>query len=124
MDDFLPRAGLRSDTHGGQRRRRKQRRLHPHSLPHELSALFKDWLRQHEPGRADRVLNLIRQMRGGHLNDPRFGARMRGSGPYADMIQQRFRIDCKRLGLNKNELALNCNRFIPPKADTAQMALF
>ncbi len=124
MDDSLPRAGLRSDTHGGQRRRRKQRRLHPHSLPHELSAFFEDWLRQHEPGRADHVLNLIRQTRGGHLNNPRFGARMRGSGPYADMIRQRFRIACTRLGLNEKEMVLDCSHFIPPKAETAQLDLF
>lgn len=96
----------------------------PIRLPHELGTLFEDWLRQHEPGKADHVLSLIRQMRGGRLNDPRFGARMRGSGPYADMIRQRFQVASKRLGLNEKEMALDCSHFIPPRADTPQMALF
>jgi len=46
-------------------------------LPHELGALFEQWLREHYPQRADRVLNLLRELRGGRLNDPRFGHRMR-----------------------------------------------
>ena len=96
----------------------------PIRLPHELGTLFEDWLRQHEPGKADHVLSLIRQMRGGRLNDPRFGARMRGSGPYADMIRQRFRIASQRLGLNQKEMPLDCGRFAPPTVASAQLALF
>jgi DNA repair photolyase len=59
-------------------------------LPHELGRLFEDWLREHYPARADRVLNLLREARGGRLNDPRFGHRMRGEGPYAELLAARF----------------------------------
>jgi hypothetical protein len=52
-------------------------------LPLEVAGLFEDWLRAHYPDRAERVLSLIRQCRGGRLNDPSFGSRMRGTGPVA-----------------------------------------
>ncbi len=68
-------------------------------LPHELGRLFEDWLREHYPARADRVLNLLRDARGGRLNDPRFGHRMRGHGPYADLLAARFRAACRRHGI-------------------------
>jgi DNA repair photolyase len=70
-------------------------------LPHELGALFEQWLREHYPARADRVLNLLRELRGGRLNDPRFGHRMRGEGPYARLLSDRFTVACRRLGLNE-----------------------
>ena len=69
-------------------------------LPHEVAGLFEAWLRAHYPQRAERVLNLIREMRGGRLNDPRFGHRHRGHGPYAALIGARFDAACRRLGLN------------------------
>lgn len=68
-------------------------------LPRELATLFEEWLRQHFPARADRVLNLLRDLRGGRLNDPRFGHRMRGEGPYAELLSARFDVACRRLGL-------------------------
>ena len=70
-------------------------------LPHEVAALFEQWLRVHYPARADRVLNHVRAMRGGRLNDPRFGKRMRGEGAYAAMVGARFASACRRLGLNQ-----------------------
>jgi DNA repair photolyase len=73
----------------------------PLRLPLEVAGLFEQWLREHYPARADRVLNLIRDMRGGRLNDPRFGSRMRGEGPYAQLLSARFRAACRRLGLNE-----------------------
>ena len=60
-------------------------------LPHEVAPLFEQWLRAHYPERADRVLNHVREMRGGRLNDPRFGHRMRGEGAYAAMVGARLR---------------------------------
>jgi DNA repair photolyase len=67
-------------------------------LPHELGRLFEEWLREHFPARADRVLNLLREARGGRLNDPRFGHRMRGEGPYAELLAARFRAASRRHG--------------------------
>jgi len=73
----------------------------PLRLPHELGELFEQWLREHYPDRADRVLNLLRDLRGGRLNDPRFGHRMRGEGPYAALLAARFAAACRRSGLDR-----------------------
>jgi DNA repair photolyase len=70
-------------------------------LPFEVASLFENWLREHYPERAERVLNHVREMRGGRLNDPRFGHRMRGEGAYAAMVGARFARACRRLGLNQ-----------------------
>ena len=70
-------------------------------LPYEVASLFENWLRQHYPERADRVLNHVRDMHGGRLNDPRFGHRLRGEGAYAAMVGARFARACRRLGLNQ-----------------------
>lgn len=68
-------------------------------LPHELKGLFKDWLAEHYPLRAERIMARIRDLRGGRENDPRFGARMEGSGEYAELIRVRFERACRKLGL-------------------------
>jgi DNA repair photolyase len=94
-------------------------------LPHELGALFEQWLREHHPGRADRVLNLLREARGGRLNDPRFGHRMRGAGPYAALLASRFAAACRRYGLNETRGAeLDCSRFVRDPAAPRQGELF
>jgi DNA repair photolyase len=81
-------------------------------LPHELGALFEQWLREHYPQRADRVLNLMRELRDGRLNDPRFGHRMRGEGPYAALLAARFAAACRRSGLgNGRGPPLDCSQF-------------
>ncbi|HET6655378.1 MAG TPA: radical SAM protein, partial [Gammaproteobacteria bacterium] len=86
-------------------------------LPYELKALFAEWLHAHLPDRAEHVLNLIRDMRGGELNQAAFGARMRGSGRYAEMIAQRFRLAQRRYGLNRREvMPLDRTRFRVPSA--------
>jgi DNA repair photolyase len=69
-------------------------------LPYEVGPLFREWLETHYPDRAPRVLSLIRQMRGGRDNDPRFGHRMRGTGPLAELLRSRFHSACRRAGLN------------------------
>lgn len=93
-------------------------------LPLELADLFEGWLRENFPHRADRVLSHLRAMRNGKMNDPRFHARMRGSGPYADLISRRFRLTAKRLGLNQRTALLRSNLFVRPLEDQEQLALF
>ncbi|WP_312234699.1 PA0069 family radical SAM protein, partial [Stutzerimonas nitrititolerans] len=72
-------------------------------LPHELAGLFEDWLAEHFPQRAGHVLSLVRQSRGGRNNDSRFGSRMRGEGQFAELLAQRFRLACRRLGYNRRD---------------------
>ncbi|AOY86925.1 radical SAM protein [Marinobacter salinus] len=69
-------------------------------LPLELDELFQDWLHRHFPQRANHVMNRIRDLRGGKSYDSDFGNRMTGTGPYADLIRQRFSIKAKQLGMN------------------------
>ena len=89
-------------------------------LPLEIAELFEDWLRAHFPQRAEHVMSLVRQCRGGANYDSRFGLRMRGEGPFADLLARRFQVACKRLGLNRRELrGLDCQRFAPPGAQLA-----
>lgn len=83
-------------------------------LPHELAGLFEDWLRLHYPLKADHVLSLIRQSRGGKANDPQFHRRMKGQGLFADMIAQRFRLAVKRLNLVSPRDRLDTSRFVRP----------
>ena len=70
-------------------------------LPHAVRPLFEDWLERHFPERKEKVLNRIRSMRGGELNDPRFGSRMRGEGLFAEHIAQLFSISCRRAGIEE-----------------------
>jgi DNA repair photolyase len=69
-------------------------------LPYEVGPLFREWLATHYPERAAHVLSLIRQMRAGRDNDPRFGHRMRGTGPLAELLRARFHAACRRCGLD------------------------
>ncbi len=92
-------------------------------LPHGVKDLFQNWLAEHAPGRAAHVMSLIRSTRDGHDNDPRFFARMKGSGAYAEMIDLRFRTACQRLGFNKERKKLDLSQFRPPSLD-GQLALW
>jgi DNA repair photolyase len=93
-------------------------------LPHELKTLFKEWLAEHYPDRAEHVMSIIRQMRGGRENDPNFGTRMTGTGNYAELMEKRFEIGCRRYGLNVREKPdLDCSRFRPP-SPAGQLKLF
>jgi DNA repair photolyase len=84
-------------------------------LPNELKTLFKEWLAEHYPQRADHVMSIVRQMRGGRENDPSFGTRMSGTGNYAELMEKRFDIACRKFGLNKRTSPdLDCSRFRPP----------
>ena len=94
-------------------------------LPLEIRDLFFEWLRQHYPLRAEHVISLLRQSRGGADYDSRFGHRMRGTGPFADVLEQRFKLCCKRLGLNRGELrATRTDRFTAPVRSQGQFDLF
>jgi DNA repair photolyase len=89
-------------------------------LPLEIKDLFEEWLRTHKPDRAEKVLSLIRQIRGGALYQAEFGTRMRGEGPIADLLSARFAAAVKRLGLNRIRYRLDVERFaVPEQARTA-----
>ena len=95
-------------------------------LPHELQQLFPEWLYEHYPLRAERVLKAIRSIRENKLNDADFNTRMRGSGPRADIIQQRLDLACKRANISVGrDFQLNTSNFIRPvHSATPQMDLF
>ncbi len=94
----------------------------PIRLPHEVAPLFRDWLEVHYRERAGKVMTLIRSIRQERDNDPYFFSRMRGSGPWAELIRTRFRIACKRLGMNRIPVLLDESLFRPPEG--SQMRLF
>jgi len=86
-------------------------------LPYEVKDLFREWLETHMPLRAAHVMSLIQSMRGGRDNDPRFGRRMRGEGPFADLLRTRFAAACKRHGLARTrETSLSTDHFRVPGA--------
>jgi DNA repair photolyase len=93
-------------------------------LPLEIKELFEEWLRTHYPDRADRVLDLIRQTRGGNLYDSRYGIRMKGTGPYAELLRNRFDLAAKRLGLAGRLSTLDSDRFERPPKPGDQLGLF
>jgi DNA repair photolyase len=93
-------------------------------LPYEIKDLFREWLTEHYPDRAAHVMALIRAMRGGRDYDSRFGVRMRGTGPYAQLLSNRFRLACRRLQLNSEPRnPLNTGLFRPPTPVGAQLHL-
>ena len=92
-------------------------------LPHELKEIWREWLQLHYPDRAAHVMSLVRQMRGGRDYDSGFGSRMRGQGPFADLIAARFARAHRRLGYGRLP-ELDCSRFVPPRPDSPQGDLF
>jgi DNA repair photolyase len=92
-------------------------------LPHELKEIWREWLRLHFPDRAAHVMSLMRQMHGGKDYDSSFGARMRGTGPFAELIGQRFKKAKQRLGYGALP-ELDCARFSQPQAPGPQGSLF
>jgi DNA repair photolyase len=94
-------------------------------LPLEIKDLFTEWLEAHVPRRAQHVLDLIRDVRGGALYDSTWGKRMRGEGPYAELLRTRFRLARKRLGLDtyKTRWDLDLSLFKPPPRVGDQLTL-
>lgn len=93
-------------------------------LPLAVRPIFLDWLRRELPDKYDRVEARIRDTRGGKLNDARFGARMCGSGAYADQIAQTFCVFARRHGLDRRIPSPDCSQFRPPRAASGQGWLF
>lgn len=83
-------------------------------LPYGLGDLFEGWLQRHYPARSDKILNRLKEMRGGSLNDPRFGARMRGEGELARQIDALFELGRKRSKLTGPSPSLSVASFRPP----------
>ena len=93
-------------------------------LPHDLRRVMQDWLTQHYPDKAARVLSLVEGTRGGRTYDPRWGLRQTGVGPYAWMIGRRFEAACARYGLNRRKLDLRTDLFAVPGREVSQLTLF
>ncbi len=93
-------------------------------LPREVSPLVQEWLAQHYPDRAGRIMARLREMHGGKEYDARWHTRMCGEGPYAEMVAQRFEVAVKRLGLSKSAPAMRCDLFRKAVGDQRQLALF
>ena len=93
-------------------------------LPLEIKALFEEWLETDHPDRAKRVMSLVRQMRGGAAYQSEFGKRMRGEGPVAEAMGQRFALAKKRYGLDKPLPALDLSQFRKPAEPSDQLQLF
>ncbi|MEE2828342.1 MAG: PA0069 family radical SAM protein [Myxococcota bacterium] len=93
-------------------------------LPGEVAELFESWLRHHYPDRANRVLEQIRACREGDLYEPEFGSRMTGTGPYAELLQRRFNLAVRRLGLDEERPPLSRRHFKVPEHKRPQLQLF
>jgi DNA repair photolyase len=115
IESLLARAAHAGATHAGYIMLR---------LPLELDELFGEWLAVHTPLQARRVLDRLRDMYGGKSYRAEFGLRQSGSGPYADMIRQRFRLASKRNGLDAAALDLDTTQFRPPASGPVQTSLF
>lgn len=94
----------------------------PVRLPHEVAPLFRAWLDAHFPDRAEKVMHIINEMRGGKDNDPAFGSRMRGQGPWADLLRTRFKRAARKYGLDGPRTRLATELFRRPEG--AQGELF
>ncbi len=94
-------------------------------LPHELKALFREWLALHAAQRAEHVMSLVQQMNGGRDYDSNFATRMHGSGVFADLLRHRFELACRKHGFTRaRELQLDISRFVPPRKASLQRELF
>ncbi len=93
-------------------------------LSHEVRELFQEWLCQTYPDREAKVMNRIRQVRGGKENSAKFFERMCGTGPVAELIQQRFKLAIKQHGLDRAPVKLDVTQFRQPVADHRQASLF
>ena len=80
-------------------------------LPFQVKSLFEQWLEQHYPERKEKVLNRIRSIRGGKLNDPNFKTRMRGQGVYAEQMEELFHLACRKAGFDKRWPELTTKHF-------------
>jgi DNA repair photolyase len=92
----------------------------PVRLPFAVKDLFEKWIEHHFPERKDKVLGRIRSMRGGKLNDPNFGSRMNGEGPFADQMASLFAVAARKVGLADRRLDLSVDAFRVPASTISQ----
>jgi DNA repair photolyase len=90
-------------------------------LPHAVKSLFEEWLERNYPEKKNKILNRIRAIRGGNLNDPQFHSRMRGQGIFAEQMNELFRVACKKAGIHKRSPELSAEHFRRPRE---QLKLF
>ena len=95
--------------------------LIPVRLPHEVAPLFRAWLDVHYPDRAAKVMAQIQSIRSGRDNDPEFFSRMRGQGVWAQLLRTRFRLACRKFGLNAPQPPLRTDLFCPPAGDQLRL---
>ncbi|WP_323844870.1 PA0069 family radical SAM protein [Microbulbifer magnicolonia] len=93
-------------------------------LPHEVAPLFRQWLEVHYPERAAHVMSIVQQSRGGRDYRSDFSQRQTGTGVFAQLLQQRFGVAIRKLGLNRRDLKLDNSRFCPPPQSGDQQSLF
>lgn len=94
----------------------------PLRLPYAVAPLFEEWLESYLPVQKKKILNRIRSIRGGALNDPHFGSRMAGEGVFAKQIQDLFEMACKKSGMNREEMPLSKAHF--RHLSSSQLSLF
>ena len=93
-------------------------------LPLEVAPLFRDWLAEHVPDRAARVMGRVREVHGGRDYDPSWGKRMKGEGPHAELLARRFALGLRRLGYPEAVPPLRTDLFRVPPAPGDQLSLF
>ena len=93
-------------------------------LPLEVAPLFEEWLQTHYPLKYSHVMTRIRDTRGGGVYQNEFGKRMRGEGPFADMIHRRFQGACQRFGMGKRTISLDTHQFMARTPHDKQLDLF
>jgi len=94
----------------------------PLRLPYGVAPLFEEWLTLHRPLQKEKILHRILSMRGGKLNDPNFGSRLRGEGAHAEQIAALFEVSCRKAGLNTSRPRLSAASF--RRSGPSQLALF
>ncbi|MGK7295049.1 MAG: PA0069 family radical SAM protein, partial [Candidatus Wenzhouxiangella sp. M2_3B_020] len=93
-------------------------------LPWEVRDLFVEWLETHYRDRAAHVMSLVRQSRGGRDYDPSWGSRMRGTGGFAELIEKRFALACRKAGLGRrDDMRIRTDRFRVPERSGDQFSL-
>jgi len=96
----------------------------PMRLPHEVAPLFEQWLDHHFPDRKSKVMRIVREMRGGRRNDPNFHSRMKGQGPWAELLRTRMNIAVRKAGLKSGKFDLRTDLFKRPLIKGSQLELF
>ena len=92
-------------------------------LPLEIKDLFREWLAENEPLKAESVMRRVRIMRGGRDYDATFGRRQTGEGSDAELLARRFQLACRRLGFNQARTELDTSLFRVPPAPGDQLSL-